>query len=100
MENTFTVEKVRNPTNPSYKDSAFGFLFIAQVVVVIGLAFSFGIMALESTYPKTVTVVNDNSGNRHNNIYLSEACLLIDDFDISYPHSQKLNDPPLTPLLR
>ena len=61
MNNAFSIEKVRNPSSPSYKDTLWGFLFIAQVVVVIGLAFSFGIAALESTFPKTVTIVNDNS---------------------------------------
>jgi hypothetical protein len=61
MNNAFSIEKVRNPSSPSYKDTLWGFLFLAQVIVVVGLAFSYGITALDSSFPKTVTIVNDNS---------------------------------------
>ena len=57
----FHVEKEKNPSKAVYKDIIFGLLFVAQVLVVIGLAFSLGILALGNNLMKTVTVVSDTS---------------------------------------
>ena len=51
----------KNPQAPIYRDIFFAILFVLQLLVVVGLAFSFGIMALSSKGSKHVTLVNNNS---------------------------------------
>lgn len=51
----------KNPQAPIYKDIFFGILFVLQLLVVVGLAFSYGIMALSSTVSKHITLVSNNS---------------------------------------
>ena len=55
------LEKTKNPSNPEYRDLAVSVLFVAQVIVVIGLAFSYGIEALESHFSNTITLITNNS---------------------------------------
>ena len=53
--------KTKNPSNPQYKDVIAAAVFLIQVLLVIVLAFVYGVPAMEAHFSKTVTVVNTNS---------------------------------------